>query len=127
MEVNKMSTPIPFECHGACHVALICLQGQRKRAYHYSKKINKEEAWALRDYLTGEILRTADSGKTASQLEAMVTYAERPQYRAVGNIASWKKDCKDASDRHFGSANVDTTTPNNDSIGTWRRMNKQGS
>lgn len=122
-----MAVHIPFEAHGACVTALVCLKGQQRRAYHYSKTIGEEESWAIRDYLTEAILRAADSGKTASQLEAMVTYAEKSAYRPVGHIPSWKKDCKDASDHHFGSANVDTATPNNDSLGIWRHLGKRGS
>jgi hypothetical protein len=118
---------IPFEAHGRCVVALICLKGQQKRAYHYSKTIGEEDSWALRDYLTETILRSADSGKTASQVEGMVTYADPAQYRAVGFIPNWKRDCKDTSDRHFGSANVNTTSPNSGTLGTWRGMNRRGS
>lgn len=118
---------IPFENHGKCQVVLIGLSGQQKRAYHYSKTIGEEESWALRDYLSEQILRSADSGKTASEVEALVTYGEKATYRAVGHILNWKKDCKEVSDRHFGSANTDTTTPNNDTLGTWRRLSKSGS
>src|SRR2546427_11381597 len=57
---HSMSIQIPFEAHGACVTALICLKGQQKRAYHYSKTIGEEESWAIRDYLTEAILRAAD-------------------------------------------------------------------
>lgn len=121
-----MTTRIPFDQHGACQVALICLQGQQKRVYHYSKTIGQEDSWALRDYATEQILRSADSELTASELETMVTNAADAAYRAVGQITKWKKDCKAASDRLLGAANVDTSTANDSSLGTWRRMNGRG-
>ena len=118
---------IPFESHGGCSVALIGLKGQKKRTYHYSKTIGQEESWALRDYMTEQILRSADSGMKATDLEKLVSYALPPEYRAVGHISAWKKDCVDASNNNIGAANVDFTTLNDSTLGTWRRMNKRGS
>jgi hypothetical protein len=120
-----MGVQIPFAAHGRCYTALICLTGMPKRAYHYSKTIGQEESWALRDYLTGEILRFADSGKTASQVEDLVTYAAATQYRSVGVESAWKKDCQAVSEQHFGSAHVDMASRNSD-LGNWRRMNQRG-
>lgn len=122
-----MATEIPFERHGPCLVALVCLRGQPNRLYHYSKTDGEEESWAVRDYLVGEILRSGDSSKTASNLEAMVTHAERAQFRAVGRIPDWKRDCGQASTQHFGSVNTDTTSKNSGHLGVWRPMNRRGS
>jgi hypothetical protein len=122
-----MSIHIPFEPHGRCHVALICLKGQPRRAYHFSKTIGEEESWAIRDYLAEEILRSANSNLTASELERLVTYAERAEYRAVGQIQNWRRDCKVVADRHYGSSNVDVSSPNGTSLGAWRQMDRNGS
>ena len=122
-----MPIRIPFANHGACAVALVALIEHPKRVYHYSKTAGQEESWAVRDYLTEEIVRAGDSSLTASEIEALVEYAERPAYRSVKLITRWKADCQAASERHFGAANVDVTSPNPPTLGTWRRMNNQGS
>jgi len=69
---------IPFEPHGRCHVALVCLKGQPKWAHHFAKTIGKGQSWAVRDYLAGEILRSGNSNLTASEL------AQSHQCRACG-------------------------------------------
>jgi hypothetical protein len=122
-----MPVEIPYEAHGACLVALIALKGQPKRFYHFSKTAEKEESWALRDYLTGEILRAGDSTLTATQIENLVEHAAEPEYRSVKLIPRWQTDCRAASEHHFGKANVDTTTGNGTALGRWTKMNKQGS
>ena len=122
-----MSIHIPYEQHGACQVALIALKGQPKRVYHYSKTYGQEESWALRDYLTGMIVRSGDSMLKASEIEAQVEYAEEPAFRSVKLIPRWKDDCKAASEKHFGAAHVDLTTPNGTALGNWQRLSKQGS
>jgi hypothetical protein len=127
-ETANMPTNIPFESHGACSVALIALKEHPKRVYHYSKTSGQEESWALRDYLTGEILRSGDSTMTASEIEGLVDdYAEEPAYRSVKLIPRWKVDCQAASERHFGAAHVDLVTRNPPTLGNWHRMNSQGS
>ena len=123
-----MPIHIPFSQHGACSVALIALKGHPKRVYHYSKTTGEELSWAVRDYLTGQIVRSGDGPTfTASQIEALVEYAEAPEFKAVKLVASWKGDCQSASENHFGAAHVDTTTANPTTLGNWRRMSKQGS
>src|SRR5262249_22492374 len=97
------------------------------RVYHFSKTIGQEESWAVRDYLSGQIVRAGNSTLTASQIEAMVEYAEEPAYRSVKLIPRWQSDCRTAADKHFGSAHVDTITANPLTLGTWQRMNSQGS
>lgn len=123
-----MSIRIPFEHHGACSVALIALKGHPKRVYHYSKTTGEELSWALRDYLTGQKIRSGDGPPfTASQIEALVEYAEEPTYKSVKLITSWKTDCQTASKNHFGAAHLDLTTANPPTLGTWSRMNSKGS
>jgi hypothetical protein len=123
-----MPVHIPFgDQHGKCDVALIALEGHPKRVYHYSKTSGEEESWAVRDYLTGQIVRSGDSTMTASQIEALVEYAEEAAYRSVKLIPRWKADCQAASERHFGAAHVNVNTPNPATLGTWKRMNREGS
>ena len=123
-----MSFNIPFENHGACSVALIALKGHPKRVYHYSKTSGQEESWAIRDYLNGEIVRSGESTKTASEIESLVDdFAVEPAYRSVKLIPRWKADCQAASERHYGSAHVDVSGRNPATLGSWRRMNSQGS
>jgi len=124
---SAMPINIPFENHGACSVALIALRSHPKRVYHYSKTTGQEESWAVRDYLTGQIVRSGDSTLTASQIEDTVEYAEKPAYRSVKLIPRWQADCRAASGNHFGAAHVDTTTPNPATLGNWQRMSSQGS
>ena len=123
-----MPIHIPFENHGACSVALIALKGHPKRVYHYSKTSGQQESWAVRDYLSGEIVRAGDSAMTALEIENMVDdYAQEPAYRSVARIPRWKADCQAASENHYGAAHVDLTTRNPTTLGRWRRMNSQGS
>ena len=124
---SAMPINIPFENHGACSVALIALRSHPKRVYHYSKTTGQEQSWAVRDYLTGQIVRSGDSTLTASQIEDTVEYAEKPAYRSVKLIPRWQADCRAASGNHFGAAHVDTTTPNPATLGNWQRMSSQGS
>ena len=123
-----VSKSIPFENHGKCAVALISLNGFPRRVYHFSKTIGEEESWAIRDYFLGQILRSGDAGLTASQIEELVDdQAERAAYRSVRMAPQWKTDCSEAAKRQFGSNNVDFTSPNPSKLGTWQRMNSQGS
>ena len=101
---------IPFDNHGRYLVALIALRGHPNRVYHYSKTAGEEESWAIRDYLTGEIVRSGESTMTASEIENLVDYAEKPAYRSVALIPR-------------GSPHVDLTTGNPATLGKWRRMN----
>lgn len=121
-----MSVQIPFDQHGPYEVALVAFAGMPKRVYHFAKTSGEEESWALRDYVVGQILRFGDSGKTASELESMVVYAEEAPYRSVAHVPSWKTHCQASSDRFFGSVHVDASTPNDDTLGNWRRMGTRG-
>ena len=87
-----MSKQIPFDNHGRYLVALIALKGHPNRVYHYSKTAGEEESWAIRDFLTEEMVRSGDSTMTASEIESLVEYAEKPAYRSVSLIRRWKAD-----------------------------------
>jgi hypothetical protein len=64
--------------------------------YHYSKTSGEEESWAVRDYITREIVRAGDSTMTASEIENLVDYAAAPVCRSVALIPRWKADCEAA-------------------------------
>lgn len=114
---------IPFVSHGPCRVVLIALKGDYpKRVCHYTKTSGQENSWAIRDYLTEQIVRSGDSTMTASQIEALIDYAEKPAFRSVNLIPLWRADCQGASERHFGAVHVDPTTPNPATLGRWRHM-----
>ena len=117
-----MSKQIPFDNHGRYLVALIALKGHPNRVYHYSKTAGEEESWAIRDFLTEEMVRSGDSTMTASEIESLVEYAEKPAYRSVSLIRRWKADGQAASERHYGAAHVDLTTRNPATVGKWRKM-----
>lgn len=116
-----MSVAIPFNSHGKYEVVLIAIKGHPSRFYHYSKTAGEEESWAVRDYLTGQMVRSGDSTMTASQIEALVDDAEEAAYRSVKH-ARWKDDCQAASERKFGSPHVDSTSPNPATLGRWKRL-----
>ena len=122
-----MPVHIPFENHGRYLVALIAIKGSPKRVYHYSKTSGEEESWAIRDYLTQEIVRSGGSSMTASEIENLVDWADAPAYRSVALIPRWKVDCQAASERHYDAAHVDLTSRNPATLGEWHRMNSQGS
>jgi hypothetical protein len=80
-----------------------------------------EYSWAVRDFITGVILRSGDSLLKLSDLEALVTYSERPVYRSVGREAEWTAELIESSKRFFGAKYDDRTRPTND-VGRWKRL-----
>jgi len=113
---------IPFRSRGPYLVALIALKGHPKRVRHYSKTSGQEHSWAMRDYLTGQIVRSGRSKMGASQVEDLVEYAEEPPACPVELVDFWKAQCQAASERHFGAGDIDFTTPNPQTLGKWKRM-----
>lgn len=122
-----MRVHISFENHGPCCVALVALKGHPARVYHFSKTSGQGRSWALRDYLIGSIVRSSDSVLTATEIENMVSFADRAAYRSVKRISNWNLDCQAAAQRHYGAGGVDLTTPNPVSTGNWRPMDRNGS
>ena len=117
-----MAINIPFKNHGACCVALVVLKDYPNRVIHFSKTINQQESWALRDFANNMIVRSGESPLTASQLEDLVICAFTPAHRPVTLVDRWKTDCLAISERHFGATNVDTKSPNPNNLGNWRRI-----
>jgi len=114
---------IPFRNRSKYCVALIVLKGHPKRIYHYCKTSGEEYSWAVRDYLTGQFVRSGDSKMTASQVEdGWIDHAEEPPSCPEKRIDFWKDYCQGASERHFGAAHVDVASPNPPTLGEWKRM-----
>lgn len=111
---------IPFKSRGRALVALVALRDHPRRIYHYSKTGEEEYSWAMRDYLTGARVRSGDSTMTASQIEDLVDHAEAPPSCPVKQIDFWSRYCAQASERHFGTGNVDSTNPNPPMLGEWK-------
>src|SRR5262249_3970472 len=60
-----------------------------------------EYSWALRDFITGVILRSGDSELTLSEIKLMVTHSEEPAYRSVGRKNEWRRELENLSRTHF--------------------------
>jgi hypothetical protein len=111
---------IPFRNRAKCLVVLVALKDHPRRIYLYSKTGGEEYSWAMRDYLTGKRVRSGDSTLTASQVEELIDHAEQPPACPVERIDFWSSYCTEASERHFGTGNVDVTMPNPPTLGDWK-------
>jgi hypothetical protein len=109
-----------YTAHGTARVSIVAapeLFG--KRLGHLATK--GEYSWALRDFITGKILRSGDSALTLSDIEAMVVDSWYPKYRAVQRSREWATELEQLSIAHFGDA-YDAKTPPNAVSGTWRTL-----
>lgn len=111
---------IPFRSRGRTVVVLTAFREHPSRIYLYSKTLGEEYSWAIRDYLTEVRVRSGDSTMTASQVEQLIDHAEQPPACPVERTDFWKDYCQAASERHFGTGNVDLTTPNPPTLGGWK-------
>lgn len=117
------TTSIPFINRSKYRVVLVALKDHPKRLYHYCKTGAEEYSWAVRDYLTGQIIRSGDSKMTASQIEEeWVEYAEQPPSCPEKRVDFWRDHCQGSSERHFGTRHADSTSPNPPTLGAWKRM-----
>lgn len=80
-----------------------------------------EYAWALRDFIAGRILRSGKSEMTLPDIEALVTYSEKPVYRSVERKNEWTRELVTSSQREFGTA-YDGKTPPSNTAGDWRAL-----
>ena len=78
-------------------------------------------SWALRDFITGRILRSGKSDLTLRDIEAQVTYSERPVYRSVERKNEWTRELVTSSQREFGNS-YDGVTPPSNNAGQWRTL-----
>lgn len=109
-----------YTSHGVAKVAIVSspeLFG--KRLGHLATK--GEYSWALRDFITGRILRSGDSSLTLSEIEALVTGSQFAAYRAVQRANEWALELETLSRAQFGQE-YDPKTPPNGRHGTWKRL-----
>jgi hypothetical protein len=116
----KTKAQINYTIHGTARVAIIaCPKILGKRLGYLSTK--GEYSWAIRDFITGVILRSGDSELTLSEIEAMVTDSKEPAYRSVGRVKEWKQELEDYSKDVFGPQ-YDPTAPPDPNAGRWKRL-----
>lgn len=115
-----MQPPIQYAIHGTAHVAIVaCPTICGNRLAYLSQK--GDWSWALRDFITGRILRSGKSEMTLREIEALVTYSEKPVYRSVERKTEWTRELVSSSRREFG-ANYDGITPPSSTAGNWRSL-----
>jgi hypothetical protein len=109
---------IKYAAHGTARVGVVaCPKLVGNRLVLFSTK--GEYSWAIRDYIKGLMLRSGDSELTLSQIEADVSYSEKPTYRSVNRKAEWARELEQASSQHFGKK-YDPTTPALATTGAWK-------
>jgi len=109
---------INYAAHGTARVAIVaCPHLIGNRLVLLSTK--GEYSWALRDYITDAILRSGNSQLTLSEIEADVSYSEKPAYRSVNRKAEWSRELEKASKLHF-DRKYDPSSPALHSIGMWK-------
>jgi hypothetical protein len=115
-----MQSRLRYSTHGTAHVAVVaCPTICGNRLIHLSQK--NDFSWALRDYIANVILRSGKSEMTLSDIEARVTYSEKPTYRSVDRKSEWARELAASSQSHFGSK-YDGVTPPLISLGTWKSI-----
>jgi len=115
-----MQAAIQYAVHGTARVAIVaCPAICGNRLAYLSQK--GDCSWAIRDFITGRILRSGKSEMTLTDIEALVTYSEKPAYRSVERKNEWRRELVSSSQREFGSS-YDEQTPPSDSAGNWRGL-----
>jgi len=87
--------PIHYDYHVGHHQVSVvyCPRILGNRLAHLSQ--DGPTSWALRDYITGQMIRNstspnaATSTHTLAQIEAEVIYSEPPPFHAVENVDDW--------------------------------------
>jgi len=111
---------IPYAAHGTARVAVVaCPKFIGDRLVQLSTK--GEYSWAIRDYIKGLMLRSGDSELTLSQIEADITYSEKPTYRSVNRKVEWERELEQLSIRNFGKK-YDPNRAALPSTGAWKQM-----
>lgn len=113
-------TELNYAIHGTARVSVVACP--KLLGSHLGLLSDKGEySWALRDFITGVILRSGDSELTLSGIKAMVTHSEEPAYRSVGRKNEWKRELESLSRDHFGTQ-YDALAPNANDAGKWKRL-----
>jgi hypothetical protein len=112
--------PISYAVHGTARVAIIAIpEICGNRLVYLSQK--GEYSWAIRDFITGRILRSGDSELTLSEIEALVRYSEKPVYRSVDRRKEWTAELVASSEREFGPK-YDDAKPPSTNAGKWKAL-----
>src|SRR5689334_4291193 len=115
-----MPAPVQYAVHGTARVAIVaCPTICGNRLAYLSHK--GDFSWAIRDFITGRILRSGKSDLTLHDIEAQVTYSERPVYRSVERKSEWTRELVNSSQREFGNS-YDGVTPPSNNAGHWRML-----
>jgi len=111
---------INYAAHGTARVAVVsCPKLTGNRMVLLSTK--GEYSWAIRDYISGLMLRSGESELTLSEIEAEISYSEKPTYRSVNRKAEWARELEQLSTGHFGKK-YDPGRPALVSMGAWKPM-----
>lgn len=111
---------VKYSIHGTAQVSIIaCPKILNNRLALLSTK--GEYSWAIRDYITGVMLRSGNSELTLSEIEAMVMYSEEPPYRSVDRKSEWSKELESLSRERFNGQYDGQTSPSM-SAGKWKRL-----
>jgi hypothetical protein len=111
---------IMYAAHGTARVAVVaCPKFIGNRLVQLSTK--GEYSWAIRDYIKGLLLRSGDSELTLSQIEADITYSEKPTYRSVNRKIEWARELEQLSIQHFGKK-YDPNRSAMTNTGVWKPM-----
>jgi hypothetical protein len=115
-----MTNSLQYATHGTARVSIVAIpKCFGNRLVYLSWK--GEFSWAIRDFITGLILRSGDSPLTFSEISQLVTYSEKPVYRSVGRSIEWTTELVASSQREFG-AKYDGITPPSIDTGKWKRL-----
>jgi hypothetical protein len=109
-----------YTAHGTAKVAIIYapdIFGERWA--HLATK--GEYSWALRDFITGQMLRSGDSTLTLTDIEKLVKDDRYAAYRSVERAKEWANELAVLSHAEFGPK-YDPTTPPKSRFGTWKKL-----
>jgi hypothetical protein len=115
-----MTQALQYATHGTARVSIVAIPKYcGNRLVYLSEK--GEFSWAIRDFITGSILRSGDSRLKLSEIEELVTYSEKPVYRSVGRSDEWTAELVATSQREFGPRYDGNTAPSGEA-GRWKRL-----
>src|SRR6185503_11819360 len=116
-----MKPSLKYSAHGTARVSIVEIPKYfGTRLVYLSWK--SEYSWAIRDFITGEILRSGDSPLTFSEIEAEIGESEKPIYRSVDRESEWTTELIESSKRMFGSK-YDGEKPSS-MPGKWKRLQR---
>ena len=115
-----------YRHHGGSHrVAIVhCPEIFGNRLGHLSQDGNPD-SWALRDFVTRQIIRNspssnhASSSHTLAQIEATVTYCEPPPFHSIEHVQDWELYLRLRSYAVLGTLHCGDPNP---AFGDWKDL-----